>query len=356
MGASAPFSSGGSMERKLATIRKVSEVSPIDGADRIERIKIDGWQVVSQKGNFSVGDLGVYLEIDAFLPVIDKYEFLRKSSYKNNELVGEGFRLRSMKLKNTLSQGLMLPLSVFPELIEEDKIEGTDLTAKLNVKKWEEPIPACLSGKIKGYLPEFIKETNEDRIQNHPDYFEKEINTVFEISEKLDGSSMTVYRKDGVFGICSHHLDLIEDDNNTFWKVAKLIGLDQVPLDNIALQGELVGEGIQKNKYKIKGHKFYVYNILDLVTGEYLDPYWRDLSFCGIKRNIKDKELFDHVPILGIVSEVFMDNKNMESLLLMAEGRSKLNTQIEREGIVCKAYGKDLSFKVLNNKFLLENE
>ena len=112
--------------RKLASVQYVHHITPIDGADKIECIHVLGWQCVANKGQFSVGDLCVYMEVDSFLPVCDTFEFLRTSSYKNSENLGEGFRLKTMKFKGQISQGLVQPLSILPE---GEYAIGTNVTA-----------------------------------------------------------------------------------------------------------------------------------------------------------------------------------------------------------------------------------
>src|ERR1022692_2598024 len=100
--------------RKLATIRQISNLLPIPGADRIEVATIDGWKVVVNKGTHVIGELVVYFEIDSFLPIRDEFEFLRKSSYKKMADEVEGFRLRTISLRKQISQGLVMPISILP--------------------------------------------------------------------------------------------------------------------------------------------------------------------------------------------------------------------------------------------------
>lgn len=111
-----------SRNRKLASIQYIHDVTPIEGADRIELAHVLGWQCVVNKGQFKPGDLGVYFEIDSFLPVRPEFEFMRSSSYKNSDLMGEGFHLRTMKFRGQISQGLLMPITVFQEL--SDGIES----------------------------------------------------------------------------------------------------------------------------------------------------------------------------------------------------------------------------------------
>jgi hypothetical protein len=163
--------------RKLASVQKVLSLTPIDGADRIETAKINGWNVVVQKGLHQVGDLVCYFEIDSLLPVVPEYEFLRKSSYVKESQEGEGFRLKTIKLRGQVSQGLIIPLRELPGygidnvgpyfVISDEAVlrleEGIDLTDFLNVKKYEKIIPASLAGMVRGMFPGNIKKTDQER-------------------------------------------------------------------------------------------------------------------------------------------------------------------------------------------------
>ena len=194
------------MERKLASIQIVKEIKPIPGADMIEVVRINNWDVVSKKGEYKVGDFCIYCEIDSFLPIREEFEFLRKTSYKKMSDGSEGFRLRTIRLRGQLSQGLILPIHILPlgELVSE----GKDVTEMLNIVKYEPPIPAELAGKVKGLFPSFIRKTDEERIQNLSDKYEEIKNSGkdFYVTEKLDGTSATFYFKDGEFGILAAEL------------------------------------------------------------------------------------------------------------------------------------------------------
>jgi RNA ligase (TIGR02306 family) len=221
------------MERKLASIRKISDIQPIEGADMIELVIVDGWKVVVAKNvGHKVGDLVIYCEIDSFLPIREEFEFLRKSSYKKMVDGTEGFRLRTIRLKNQVSQGLVLPISVLNPTdtnIYVEPFEGLDVTEMLEIVKYEPPIPAELAGKVKGLFPSFLRKTDEERIQNLTLEYEgwKNSDKRFYVTEKLDGSSATFYFKDGVFGVCSRNLELLETEGNTFWKVARQLKLEE---------------------------------------------------------------------------------------------------------------------------------
>ena len=147
--------------RKLVSIQRIIDVKPIPDADKIEMLQVLGWELVSGKGNFKPGDLAIYFEVDSFLPCIPQFEFLRKSCYKIMADGSEGYRIRTIRLRGQISQGLALP---FTELENCSGFEeGADLTEFLGVKKWEPPIPACLEGTMKGGFPSFFPVSDETR-------------------------------------------------------------------------------------------------------------------------------------------------------------------------------------------------
>lgn len=380
------------MERKLASIQKIREILPIEGADAIELAVINSWKVVTKKGEFKPGDLCVYFEIDSFLPMEKDFEFLRKSSYKKMGDL-EGFRLKTIRLRGQVSQGLCLPLSIL-EKDDEMKIgiskqpwgdqlqlgpyddaivieEGTDVTEYMCVLKYEPPIPAELSGKVKGGFPGFIRKTDEERIQNMTGHFERMKSEKYYVTEKLDGSSATYYSRDGVFGVCSRNLELADPGEfvpgtvlcedgverpkkeNTFWKVAKELFIKEklgTLEQNYAIQGELIGEGIQGNPYKIKGHTVRIFNVFNIDTQEYLGLE-EMREFLG-KINV-DSNPIEMVPILF---EDYTLPETIEEILSQAEGKSVLNSGTEREGIVIRNRDKSISFKAISNNFLLKEK
>lgn len=347
------------MDRKLVTIREVNEILPIEGADFIELVRVDGWQTICKKGEFKVGSLGLYFEVDSFLPIDERYEFLRKSSFRKLENK-EGFRLKTMKLKGQWSQGLLLPLTIFPE-IENIDFEA-DYSELLNVTKYEPPLPSQLTGIAKGNFPSFIRKTDEERIQNLPAYFDGKLRwKLFEASEKIDGSSMTVYFRDGDFGVCSRNIDLKEDDQNSFWVITNELDLRKILSEygrNIAIQGELAGPGIQKNRLKLDSLRFFIFNVWDIDQHRYMTPYERFIFLNkDLKIYDKSKEIW-HVPVLDEEIFIFNECQDMKSLLERSERKSIVNPKVMLEGIVYKSCnlenGDVLSFKAINNRYLLE--
>ena len=336
------------MERKLASIRKISNLSPIDGADKIEVATIDGWKVVVAKDvEHKVGDLVVYCEVDSFLPIKPEFEFLRKSSYKKMSDGTEGFRLRTIRLRGVVSQGLVLPVSIIEYTNVEFEV-GMDVTNLLGIVKYEPPIPAELAGKVKGLFPYFLRKTDEERIQNLSSEYELFKENIFYVTEKLDGSSATFYLNNGVFGVCSRNLELLETEGNTFWKVARELDLENRLRGyghNLSIQGELIGEGIQGNPYKIKGQTVRFFNLFDIDLQEYhsLSVFKETMRVLGL----------DTVPILDTS---FKLPETIDELLKYSEQKSVLNPDFDREGVVIRSTDRKISFKVISNKFLINEK
>jgi RNA ligase (TIGR02306 family) len=348
------------IERKLATIRKVSEILPIEGADSIELAKIDGWQCVVKKDEFKVNDLAIYFEIDSLLPCNEPFLFMESRGRKTLEDGTEGYRLRTIKLKGILSQGLLMPLSLF--FVETNVVEGDDVTSILNIKKYEAPIPAQLRGVSRGNFPSFIRKTDEERIQNFPEYFTIYENEEFEESEKIDGTSATYYWNSGEFGICSRNINFKIDSNNdnTYFQIEQKYdirkSLESANL-NIAIQGEIAGPGIQKNRLGLKEITFFIFNIYNINIQSYLSTKERkailDVYFSHIP----------HVPIISI-SKIFQKYPTMDLLLNHANGQSLINPDRKREGVVYKSINnievfndeRIISFKSISNNYLLKEE
>ncbi len=328
------------MFRKLVTVQKILAIQDIPGTTNIEVATIKGWKVVIEKNKYKTGDFVLFFEVDSFLPVKHEYEFLLKGSKPKKMLVEgkevEGIRLRTVKLKGQISQGLLMPIT--EEFLDSE--EGENVTEKLGIIKYEQPVAPYLSGIAKGNFPGFIPKTDEERIQNMPEVF-----STFYMTEKLDGASVTYYKKDGVFGVCSRNLELKEGDT-TQWRIAKELDLPNKIYDNFALQGEVVGSGIQKNPYKLNTQKVYFFNAYNIKSGHYLN-YEEFINVCKIMG----------IETVPIINENYSLPQDMDFLIETANGKSLLNSEVEREGIVIrKKVGERLSFKAISNKYLLDYE
>ena len=354
--------------RKMATIRKIDELRPIVGADAIECAIVGGWTCVVKKGEYNVGDLAVYLEIDSWVPT-ELAPFLSKGKEPRVFDGIKGERLRTVKLRGQLSQGLLLWRQLALDKVGEI-YEGMDVSDLLGIVKWERPMNAQLAGMAKGNFPTVIPKTDQERVQNLKGEIAQAAEDClqFEVTEKLEGSSMTVYMIDGVFGVCSRNLDLKETEDNTFWQVARRDGIEAkmraVPTrflrhpfalldtqfdisnqlgDDFAIQGELIGPGIQGNIYKLSKPEFWVFDVYNISGGFYMSPAPR-------REFIKVMGLL-HVPVMSTYEDLGVGT--MEELLTWAEGPSALTLSQEREGIVFKQVNGGMTFKAISNKYLL---
>lgn len=386
--------------RKLVTIRTINELNPIPGADAIEVATVDGWKLVVKKGEFKPGDQCMYFEIDSFLPKSDeRYAFIMRSGVRNFEGV-EGHKLRTIKLRGQISQGLALPVTLFPEVFTmENESSGKTLDEILGIKKWEPNIPANMVGQVEGLFPSFIRKTDQERCQNIPTqifgytetYEDFDVGNIpldaidrmlekgdllildgryvrvypakasvddrYEVSMKLDGTSVTFFKMDAKLGVCSRNLELkVNEDNKDNALVRMFIDsmmmsvLDKIG-ENIAIQGELMGPGIQGNREGFKTNKFFIFDVQDLENGVYYTPEMRmslldDLYGYGV-----DTDMVLHVPI--IANNIRLDDMDIScvgDLLAHAEGPS-INHPV-REGDVYKRMDGKFSFKAISNKFL----
>ena len=349
------------IDRKLASIRQIRDLQPIKGADNIECATVDGWKVVVRKGEFFVGELVVYLEIDSWVPTAVA-PFLQRGHATKMFKGVEGNRLRTVKLRGQVSQGLILSLSPYNVRIDDD------MTEKLGILQWEpEQAAPGMQGEPKGNFPHFLVKTDQPRIQNVWDDVRHTIG-LFEVTEKLDGSSMTVYYRNAFrpveqppeFGVCSRNVDLKETDGNAFWDMANFYGLREKMFNldrNLAIQGELIGPGIQGNPYKLSKRCFCVYDIWDINRQQYMPATERD-------RLTRELEL-PHVPMYGARSLTRLDTTTgvyrqaveLEELLSQANGPSYVGLGAIREGIVFKSIENPfVSFKVISNEFLLKDK
>jgi hypothetical protein len=368
--------------RTLATIQQITSLTPIAGADAIETAQVLGWQVVVKKGEFKEGDKVIYCEIDSIMPEREEFEFLRPRKFK----------IKTMKLRGQISQGICFPLSILPEGFAGEIKEGTDCTEALGVTKYEPATPQFLQNKqatrlifpkwmpsflihlLRQYFPsfcemfrkeigaktwpQFLTKTDETRVQILQPLLDKYAGTKCFIAEKLDGSSVTYFVKDGKFGVCSRNLELPFDENNGFWKGALMYDIEEKLLSlkrDIAIQGELIGEGIQGNKYELKGLDVYFYQAFDIRTQMY-----SSLQELGL---LLDSLQLKQVPVLS--SSYALTNK-IDALVSLSIGKSILNIKAQREGIVIRPINEihdydfkslvsgRLSFKVINPEFLLK--
>jgi RNA ligase (TIGR02306 family) len=344
--------------RKLASVQRILGLHPIQGADLIELATINGWQCVVKKGEFQVGDLGVYLEIDAVPPIDGPHRELFSFLWKGQAGPSPSLRIRTMRLRGALSQGLMLSIGSFPglTLTPEWRAVGTnpdglDVTGLLGVHKYEPPPPDGM-GDYAGPFAADIPKTDEQRIQSMPELLEELRGLPYCITEKCDGTSATMTMgEDGAFHVYGRNHEIAESDN-IFWRAARAHNIADVMrlYPRFALQGEVVGPGIQKNRLGLKRVELRAFNLFHKGDGQSLgqDKLLWLCSVAGIPwaRVIERGDSFQHT---------------QESLLGLAEGKYE-GTQNEREGIVIRPLfpqhsqrlGGTLSFKAISNTFLLK--
>lgn len=345
--------------RKLATIRKIDAIKPIEGADAIELAVLGGWQTVIKKGEYQVGDLVVYFEIDSWIPT-ELAPFLSKGKEPREFNGVKGERLRTVKLRGALSQGLLLPVDevngskFITGYFWEDGVgsmiivkEGDDVTEALGIQKWEAPVPAQLAGQVRGDFPTAVPKTNQERIQNLKKEVTaaREVGLKFDLEEKIEGTSSTFFLdKDGDFHVCSRNLSLKDDGENTYWKIAKELDIQKRMethnLFGFAIQGEIIGPGIQGNYYGIPNFRLYVFDVYDTNTGKYLIPSER--------RSLIQKLGLTNVPLIAEKQTL----PSADETLALADGKSAVANK-KREGIVFKQSSGGMTFKVISNEYLL---
>ncbi len=349
--------------RTLSSVQCVNAVEPIPGADAIEKVRVLGWWVVAKKGEYKPGDRLVYCEIDSLLPERPEFEFLRANCFRPPQLdpagavvLPAGFRIKTVKLRKQVSQGICFPLSLLPPGTPDH--EGADVTDALGILKWEPALPVGMSGRVKGGFPGFLPKTDETRVQVLEAALERHRGKTFAVTEKLDGTSFTAFVRDGEFGICSRNLWLDETDlTSVLARVAvshnveaKLRAARERLGHDVAIQAEVVGPGIQKNKYTFSEVTLRVFNVLNLETGKLLD-HRPALELLGTMQ-------LEGVPQLGTL---VLDH-TVDQLVEFSEGVSRLNPGVQREGVVLRPLAEEhdddtgarLSFKAINPKFLLK--
>jgi RNA ligase (TIGR02306 family) len=370
--------------RKLASVQRILDIQPIEGADAIVVATINSWKVVVKKNEFNIGDLVIYCEVDCWIPH-KLAPFLSKGQFPRVYDGVEGERLKTVRLRGQISQGLILPLHVIwsgPHINESyiggspwdfqgawenadhtlnevnirvdgewtyGTIEGLDVSERLGIAKYEPPVSAQLAGISLGSFPIQVPKTDEERIQNLTNEWPVLSTYWYETSEKLEGSSMSVGLIGGEFKVCSRNLNLKEVEGNTLWGLARKYDIEAKLRDivgqNIVFQGEAIGEGIQGNHYGIKGQDFYVFAIYDTDLGCYWEPTRRRelCALLGLK----------HVPLID--ESTHFTGMTIDQVLVQADGYSLINPKVLREGEVFKRIDGQEHFKAVSNKYLLKH-
>lgn len=354
--------------RKLASVKRISSIQPIEGKDRIVLATVDGWSVIVRKNEYQVGDQCVYVEIDSVLPEKPEFEFLRSGN----------FRIKTMKMGNVVSQGICFPMSILPP----GHYKGDqDVTEILGVKQYEKTMdtdPVVMTGKSSkkyprflmhmkwfrdlvlpekttGDFPSFLSKTDETRVQNIPFILKSSERWV--ATEKIDGQSGTFVlvkkksrlpfrRKAYEFIVCSRNRRLVVPDSSSYWKVAEKYHIRDVlkriigDFDWVAIQGECIGPKIQGNKYHVNDYDLFVFNVL--YPGRRIGS--------PIARSIIESAGMKFVPILDCGIQL---PDTVDEVLQYAHGKSQLYDTL-REGIVFRTIDGRKSFKAVDPLYLLQ--
>lgn len=398
-------------KRKLASIQRIEMISPIEDADAIVKAKVLGWDVVVKKDEFKEGDLAVYFEIDSFLPEVDEYSFLGKARVnpitKGLALPERGYKLSTIKLRGQISQGLLISFDKlnndfsgvtqkeFIEFLENSSV-GTDVTKLLGVTKWEVPeVIGTFGTSSKSFPSKYTSKTDEERIQNKPKSYEKLKDNSYYASSKYDGTSITTIKDGNEIIIASRNMTL--NPGSEIEGFLKDIGLYQKLLkykDDIVLQGEFYGEGIQSNRLGIAGRRLAIFNIeqngirlglldmikiageLDLELPRIIEVGSSDESKLieiakevervnATRSKIKGKDFQNKANVRKVAPIVIDSYKNsdfnysgQELLDMVNDMRYPTNDKIQ-EGVVFRYLENGdawdpISFKAISNKFLLK--
>ena len=345
--------------RKLASIQRIWKIEPIEGADRIELANVLGWQCVVNKNQFRSMDLAVYFEIDSFLPIRPEFEFMRASSYRKTDVMGEGFRLRTMNFRGQISQGLLLPISQFPEISEDVEL-GTDVTEMLGVRKWEIEEKVTTGGTAIGTLPIDVPHTDETRVQAEPELIGEFAGLEYYITTKMDGTSSSVSLDEDGFHVTGHNYEYKDDGKSAFYELVKRENVEskmrkyytENGLNMLTIQGELCAPGIQQNRLKLKKPKWYVFTIR--IDG-------KRVGLKKMQEIVEELEL-KMVPVEEVGIDLPTKYPTVEDLLKRADGEYPRGGK--KEGIVIRPsepvfserISAALSMKVVSNKYLLKNK
>jgi len=376
--------------RKLASIQKIVSVEEIPGANTVVKVKVLGWELVAKRSDFKTGDLCVFFETDSLLPKENPvFAFMANRKY----------RVKTVKMAGQVSQGLALPLSLFPDVESLGLTEGADLTDRLGIVKYEKEetdpetvisnkkdskilkfllkykimrtlILPFLSKEKGGFPSDIISKSDETRIQCMPGILQTEADSKFIASEKIEGSSATFsISRIGLFGtsfkVCSRNMKLSRSQN-VWWQMydayqirAYLKGILSLlgkSVKSVAIQGEIIGPKICNNIYCLKEPDLYVYRVkINYRDGSvsFFNPYKMRELFDGVQAKFGIKVELKVVPVIwdGWLTQ-FPD---VNSILEFADGFSKLKPDQLREGLVfSKINDPNVSFKTVSRKYLLQ--
>jgi RNA ligase (TIGR02306 family) len=328
------------MSDNLATIQRVKNVRHHPNADALDIVNVLGWQVVTKRDEYKDGDLCVYIVIDTVLPEKPEFEFLRNKN----------FRIKPIRLRGEESAGICFPPRIVPGYVgptadgkefffnrkteagEEHGVhqEGDDVTDLLGVIHYEKPVPPELAGQMVGHFPGFLIMTDELNLRTYPDALPELWGRPYYITRKDDGCSGTYFVKGGEFGVCSRRIWLKESETNGFWRMAKKYDLERIlkeafPNEDVCIQGEVCGPGVQDNHLGLAELELHVFNLFDIKTRTY-STYKKLVEFCT-KYNVP--------MVTTIVPDGSAFGFNIEELVKLAS-EQKYPNGYPAEGIVIR--------------------
>jgi RNA ligase (TIGR02306 family) len=330
----------------IASIQEVRNVRKHTNADALDLVDVLGWTVVVKRGEFTEGAACVYVEIDSVLPEKPEFEFLRNKH----------FRIKHIRLRGQDSNGICFPMSILPPKSPDIMPYwlGEDVSEVLGISHYEKPVPACLAGTVVGHRPSFIKKTDELNLRSYPHVLEAMKGLPYYITQKCDGSSGTYFLREGVFGVCSRNLQLQEDENNQFWKMARKYDIEATLrkyCGEYAIQAEVVGPGIQDNHLGLREAELRAFNLVDINAGSLFSL------------DITKKFLSDHlkIPMVPIIEEGGSLNYSIDELLSIANSQKYASNGKPAEGIVVRPqsyteyHDENVAWNALSGKVLNEN-
>lgn len=336
---------------KLATIEKITNLTPVPNADSLSKAQVLGFQSVVKKDEFSTGELAVFIMPDTIMPADERWAFLEKYDW----------RVKLMKLRGVYSQGLIFPISKFPNIDPNKAVVGQDVTLEVGVTKYNKPAPKDLNAK--GAFPGWLRKTDEPNLLGVPHWIEQYKGKDVVITLKMDGQSGTFFFDKGEFGVCSRNLEL-KDGNNTFWNMAReyqiapkltrfanllKLGNKLPELPRVAIQAEVYGPGIQGNKMGAPNNAISVFNLYNGDDMEYCHYPW-------LKTVCEEYQL----PAAEVIYEGVFDF-SLEQLQELAN-KQVYSNGAPAEGIVIRPVmeertpeGERLSAKVISEKYMAKH-
>lgn len=352
------------MARKLASLQIVDSIDDIVGKDKIGLGHILGWNVIVDKTTTSVGRKGVFFEVDSILPFHPAWKFLESRN-------PFPYRLKTLKMAGHISQGLFVDVRELSGIQVDTPLEdlpvGYDLTEVLGITKWDPQ--ETMEGRgadSAGPFPWQVPRTDELRIQSHPEMLEEMAPRRVYVTEKLDGSSLTLFwnNESGEFEawVCSR-TRRVKDGTNWWWEAARNTGLlekmREVP--DLVYQGEVVGSGIQKNILRLNKLQAYGFNLWSRADQRYLN-FGEFKNICNLYDVPTVPILLEDTYLPTCINDMGTEILDLDALLEMARGSYRDYPDVLKEGIVIRpmveatsVHGR-LSFKVESDIYRLKND